>query len=150
MVGRLARWLRLLGFDTFYSNRAEDDYLKELCDREKRILLTRDRYLHIRLRHDLVHLVQSQVPREQVMEVSLRFGLPAFALPPRCACCNGKLVGLDRTETAGRVPLYVFRTQTDFSRCLDCGRFYWPGTHLHGIHDFLKNSFGSVADTGKR
>jgi hypothetical protein len=133
MLGRTARWLRMLGFDTFYGNRAGDDELKRLCLREKRILLTKDVALHQAMPAGSSRLVDSVHPRQQLMELASALHLDGFALPPRCSVCNGELAAVERDLVRDLVPPYVFRTQGTFQRCGCCLKIYWPGTHLGKI-----------------
>ncbi len=136
MLGKLARWLRLLGFDTFYSNRAEDAFLKELVRREERILLTRDSPLHWSLDAGRSYLVKTQELAGQLHEVGQRFRLDRFPAVPRCTICNGELRSIAKAEVENLVPPFVFKTQQEFNRCLACAKIYWPGTHWQRIRGF--------------
>jgi uncharacterized protein with PIN domain len=133
MLGRTARWLRMLGFDTFYDNHANDDELKELCLMEKRLLLTKDVALHKAMPAGSSRLIEAVHPRQQLMELASALHLDRFALPPRCSLCNGALTAIDKDLLRGLVPAYVFRTQSSFQRCVLCRKIYWPGTHLGKI-----------------
>lgn len=130
MLGRLAKWLRLLGFDTTYATDRQDSALLALARRENRILLTRDTRL-LRRRELPPHVfVRDNDFRSQLRQVVLACGLetgPGFLT--RCAACNLELVAADRVDVRERVPPYVFETQTEFARCPACGRTYWPATH---------------------
>ena len=146
MVGKLARWLRILGYDTFYSNRAEDPYLKSLCRSEDRILLTKDRELCRQLGNTRGYLVESVHFQDQLTEVFHGFGLGRFELQPRCSRCNGALLSIERARVENRVPPYVFLTQKVFSICKVCGKIYWQGTHLARIRRFaalIQSGFGN-------
>jgi uncharacterized protein with PIN domain len=138
MLGRLAKWLRLLGYDVAYDNDASDPELARRARAESRVLLTRDRELAARsgLRTLLIH---SQVLEEQVREVQDELGPPPHPALSHCAVCNGRLVPTSRADVAERVPPYVLRTQTEFRRCPDCGRIYWPGTHVRRIRDAIED-----------
>jgi uncharacterized protein with PIN domain len=138
MLGRTARWLRMLGFDTFYDTRADDDSLKELSLQENRVLLTKDVELHGRLPAGASHLVEAVLPRQQLAEIASVFHLERFALPPRCSVCNGELGRIEKHLVEDRVPPYVFRTQSSFQRCSQCQKIYWPGTHLNKITKFIE------------
>lgn len=133
MLGRTARWLRLLGFDTYYDNRAADDGLRDLCRAETRILLTQDVALHESLPAAGSRLVRAVHPLQQLEEIAAAFGLGRFSLPCRCSLCNGALRTVGKEQVSGRVPPYVFGTQEAFQRCERCGKLYWPGTHAAGI-----------------
>lgn len=140
-LGKLARLLRLLGFDTLHSSTFQDEELVRLT-REGRILLTRDRQL---LKHGQVthgYWVRSTDPLLQAQEVVRRFDLGALAKPfSRCLTCNGLLGPMAREEALPLVPPRVREWCTEFLRCQDCGRIFWPGTHypklLTRVHQIL-------------
>ena len=138
MLGKTAKWLRILGFDTFYDNRAADPFLRELCRDEERILLTKDVALHESMPAGLSRLVASVHPRRQLEEIVKLFRLDRFQLPPRCSLCNGELAAIEKALAEDIVPPYVFRTQDRFQRCGGCGKIYWPGTHLARIKLFIQ------------
>jgi len=129
MLGRLARWLRLLGYDTAYENDADDLYLARRARAEGRVLLTRDRALAAR-RGLRTLLIESEVLEEQVRQVREALGPPPDPALSRCSICNLPLRQAGRDEVASRVPPYVLRTHERFRVCPGCGRVYWPGTHL--------------------
>jgi uncharacterized protein with PIN domain len=139
MLGKTAKWLRILGFDTFYDNRADDPFLQELCRDEKRVLLTRDTLLQQSMPLQSSYLVIQNLPRQQLAEISRVFGLAEFKLPSRCSVCNGELFPVAKSEIREKIPPYVWATQSDFSHCLRCQRIYWPGTHLARIRWFIEN-----------
>lgn len=134
MLGKLARWLRLMGYDTAYENAASDPELARRARAENRILLTRDRELSARRGlHTL--LIQSEVLEEQMQQVQLALGPPPHPPLSRCAVCNAALKTVSPADVTDRVPPYVLRTQTEFRRCPGCKRIYWPGSHLQGMRD---------------
>lgn len=139
MLGKTAKWLRMLGFDTYYDNKAADDALKELCLKENRILLTKDVALHEAMPAGLSRLVAAVYPRQQLEEIAAVFRFECFALPSRCSLCNGELAVIDKELVKDLVPPYVFRTQNSFQRCGQCQKIYWPGTHLGKITKFIEN-----------
>jgi uncharacterized protein with PIN domain len=136
MLGTLAKWLRLLGYDTAYDNVAADAELARRARSEGRVLLTRDRELAGRRGLRTV-LVQSEVLEEQVQEVQAALGPPPDPALSRCAVCNTELESIAPADVASRVPPYVLWTQSDFRRCPGCGRVYWPGTHVEGMRGQL-------------
>jgi len=139
MLGRTARWLRLLGFDTYYDNRAADPFLRDLCLGENRVLLTKDVALHQAMPAGSSRLIAAVYPRPQLQEIVGLFGLNRFSLPPRCSLCNGELDSIEKEMAKDRVPPYVFRTQNRFQRCRGCLKIYWPGSHLATISLFLEH-----------
>lgn len=128
---KLARWLRLLGFDVLWFEDASDVELAEIsASSDTRILLTRDRGLLKRSRITRGYCVRSTDPAEQAREVIERCDLRAMAAPfTRCMECNGSLSHVDAGEVAERVPGRVAKASNRFSRCEDCGRIYWRGSH---------------------
>jgi len=139
MLGKLARWLRLAGFDTRYQKDIPDAELVRIAAGEDRILLTRDTRLPERWRIDKLFLVSSEFVGEQVGEVFRKFKL-AEAVDPlsRCLECNGKLASIRKAEYAHEIPPYVYKTQEEFHRCPDCGRIYWKGTHYDTLQRRLQ------------
>jgi uncharacterized protein len=129
-LGRLAWLLRLLGFDVWWSNDADDKTLADISLGEQRILLTRDRGLLKRraITHGL--FVHSQHPEQQTLEVIRRLDLPQRLAPlTRCVRCNGKLAAVSKDEIAYDLEPLTRRYYEEFSRCPDCGRIYWAGSH---------------------
>lgn len=133
MLGRSARWLRMLGFDAYYDNKAKDEDLKRLCLSENRVLLTKDVALHGSMPAGTSRLVRAVHPLQQLEEIAAAFGLGRFSLPCRCSLCNGELAPVEKETARDLVPPYVFRTQQAFQRCARCRKLYWPGTHAKGI-----------------
>jgi uncharacterized protein with PIN domain len=137
MLGKLAKWLRLLGYDTAYDNTATDPELARRARAEGRVLLTRDRELAGRRGlHTL--LIQSEVLEEQVREVKDALGPPPDSALSRCAVCNAALESISPDQIADRLPPYVLRTQPEFYRCPGCGRIYWPGSHVEEMREQLE------------
>jgi uncharacterized protein len=146
MLGRLARWLRILGHDTLYDPWADDRSIARTSARENRVVLTRD---HGLLARRLVR--RGLLVKSDELGAQLRQVLDAFHIPPdprrlfaRCTACNGAVEPAPRDEIEGRVPPFVFRHHERFLRCPDCGRIYWGGTHrdlaLRRLERLLGNS----------
>lgn len=135
MLGRLARWLRLLGYDAAYDAEIGDWELLSRCRRESRILLTRDQSIIKRWQVGRgwvrTVLLKGDLLAEQVSELEAAVDLTAAM--PRCPVCNRPLHGLDRDAAKEKVPPYVFQTQTEFQTCMTCGRVYWKATHWQEI-----------------
>lgn len=132
-LGRLARYLRMLGFDSRYDRAAADDELARLSADEGRILLTRDRGLLKRSIVRLGYLVRDDDPRRQLLEVVGRYGLAVTARPfSRCVRCNGNIEPVDRSDVAERLAgePRTLRYFEKFGRCAGCGSIYWPGSHF--------------------
>lgn len=139
MLGRLARWLRILGYDTLYDPRWDDAQLVRLARAQDRLLLTRDVQLS---RHRAVHTlyVRDQDLRHQLAQLARDLGLHAIAPLARCPVCNALLEDVPRDQAWGQVPPYVFVNQPEFRLCPDCDRFYWRGTHWAGISRLLQTA----------
>jgi uncharacterized protein with PIN domain len=138
MVGRLARWLRILGFDVLYSNRYEDDEILRIAVDEDRIVLTRDTGLAARLVPDRLIFIHHDDVDFQVDEVLHRVGQREFRIFSRCVECNTPLEKVDKESLFERVPPYVYLTQNEFAHCRSCGRIYWRGTHADRIADKVR------------
>jgi uncharacterized protein len=129
-LGRLARLLRLLGFDVWWTSDADDETLVDVSLAERRILLTRDRGLLKRrvVTHGV--FVHSDDPQAQTVEVIRRLDLGERLAPlTRCMRCNGDLVAVSKEQVIDRLEPMTRRYYSDFVRCADCGRIYWPGSH---------------------
>ena len=138
MLGRLAKWLRLMGYDTLYEAAADDHDLVRLARAEGRILLTRDRELAKR-RGLTSLLIESDRFDEQLAQLLRDPQLNGQASAPRCARCNTLLEALDRKEAKGRVPSYVFSRYEKFTLCPQCDRVYWQGTHWQRMRQRIED-----------
>jgi uncharacterized protein with PIN domain len=130
MLGRLATWLRIFGFDTVYERQIEDKEIIFRVIKEKRILLTRDTLLAKRRElKDSVFFISSDHFREQVAEVLSVYTpiLPRFS---RCLRCNEPVKVIPRESIRQDVPAYVYETVDEFSRCPFCKRIFWKATHV--------------------
>ncbi|HKY90380.1 MAG TPA: Mut7-C RNAse domain-containing protein [Nevskiaceae bacterium] len=138
-LGRLARHLRMLGFDTRYAQDCDDAALVQASIDERRILLTRDRGLLKRSAVTHGAFVYATAPREQVLEVVERFDLRRSMRPfRRCTRCNGRLLRASKTSLAGLVDAPLLARHRAFKRCRDCGQVYWPGTHVEHMRRFVE------------
>lgn len=137
-LGRLAATLRLLGFDSLYSNTANDADLAATSVQEHRILLTRDRGLLKRRCVTHGYCVRSSDPRQQAREVVLRFDLAHQAVPfQRCLRCNGQLEPASRESVTADLPPGVRGLEAGFQRCQACRQVYWPGSHYAALQDLV-------------
>ncbi len=143
MLGALARRLRWLGYDAEYRNHLPDEEMIRIARAENRLLVTRDRELAGR-RRVWALLVTATELTEQVQQVVQAVG-PSLQ-PPRCTVCNGELIAISREEAIPLVPPYVAETQTEFVRCMRCGRVYWPGTHWPGLQRWREEAAGPEAE----
>ena len=144
MLGTLAKWLRVLGYDTFYRNRVEDADLVSLARSEGRILLTRDRRLTLRRQAPPFLLIESQRAAEQLRQVAAAFELrlDGARVLTRCLRCNETTLETAQEEAAPRIPPYVLQTQERFRRCPSCERIYWGATHRDAMLARIRQMVG--------
>jgi len=149
MLGKLAKWLRMLGYDTSYVADAEDDELVRIAVRENRILLTRDtRLCERRMVRTRCLFVDWGSTREQMTQVlrTLNLRVNPETLFTRCAVCNGEIVPVKKSQVKGRVPPYVYKTQSDYGYCASCGKIYWRGTHVQHVLEALPDQMVDNAE----
>jgi uncharacterized protein len=142
MLGRLARWLRVLGFDTVYDVALHDRELVELAAADHRVLLTRDRHLVTHLRPKRFILVTSDAPLAQLREVlHCCAASPRRALFTRCLVCNTLLREATPAEVRKLVPERARELAGRVLRCPGCGRVFWPGSHVRRMRSTLAAAF---------
>jgi uncharacterized protein len=130
MLGKLTKWLRVMGIDVVYDPDIGDEQLIQCVEREGRVLLTRDRRLIRRREPGRRLLIESDYYHEQVRQVVQACALAGrVEVFTRCIRCNTPLRTIAKQVVVGRVPPYVYATQTAFKHCTTCGRLYWGGTH---------------------
>ena len=134
-LGRLARYLRQLGFDTLYRNDYDDDTLAQISAKEHRILLTRDRSL---LKRSIIthgYFVRESDPRKQLDEVLNRFDLKNSIIPfGRCTRCNGIVVPVDKKTIDDQLEPKTRKYFDTFWQCTNCKQIYWEGSHVDKMH----------------
>lgn len=130
-LGRLSKWLRILGYDTVYSRGDADRIFLRKAEKEGRAVLTRRKDVLARQHPGIVLFVESDRVEGQLVEV-----LGKLYLTPQpeafftiCLQCNMSLREVLRDDVRSRIPDYVYQTQREFRLCTGCGRVYWPGTH---------------------
>ena len=137
MLGRLARWLRILGYDTAYDKAITDEALIERAIREDRWLLTRDRNLALRRllrgRHTLIVSddVEGQL-RQLHQDLKIDLDL-THQRAYRCADCNVAITAISHDEAVSLVPPFVAEQYRAFLQCPQCRRVFWPGTHWQDL-----------------
>ena len=144
MLGRLCRWLRLLGEDAEYYKQPDKSGILYRSLKERRTVLTRDRRLAARKAYG-IQVIMSEDFREQLKEVSMKFSVRVAEerIYTRCTECNSVLKSASGESVRERVPEYIYRTHDAFSLCPGCGRVYWKGTHrdlISGILDDLRKN----------
>lgn len=145
MLGRLARMLRLLGYDALYANNPTE--LRAIGQSGERVILTRGRTSQRFPRLDNVLSLKSEYPPEQLREVVERFGLDTTSrLWTRCALCNAPIERVEKASVEGLVDAKILRLYEEFSRCTGCGKVYWRGSHVDRITRNLKALLGREVD----
>ncbi len=141
-LGRLARYMRMLGFDTLYENSWSDDHIVDIVKDEGRILLSKDRGL---LRRKIItrgYCVRSGHWREQLDEVLRRFDLYCLIAPfTICLVCNGRVIRIEKESIRSLVSPSILESHHEFTTCSVCSRVYWRGSHfkkMTGIVDALR------------
>ena len=137
-LGRLAVYLRMLGFDTLYRNDYQDAELARVSEQEERTLLTRDRRLLMRNQVTQGYCVRDTVPRQQLAEVVVRFGLrPDVAPFRRCMRCNGLLEPVAKETILDRLQPLTRRYFDEFRICTQCDQVYWKGSHYERMQRLI-------------
>ena len=138
MLGRLARWLRFLGFDTLYCRNISDSMLIRAAKEQDRFILTRDTRLTMRKAAHPCLLIHSNNVLEQLKEVISALKLKRFEILGRCVACNGELSAVtDKEILKDSVPEFVFLHVDAFHKCKDCGKIYWEGSHPRKFRENL-------------
>ena len=139
MLGRLAKWLRLLGFDVLYYPDIEDREVIKISREQDRTILTRDtRMLKCRGIRSAV-FIRSDHISEQLLDMKDMLALHDLDRTERCVACNGNLHAVShRDEVQDLVPDYVFHNFESFMRCNGCGKVYWEGSHYKKIREGIR------------
>jgi len=137
-LGRLAAYLRMLGFDTLYRNDYDDPELADISSAEKRILLTRDRKLLMRKQVQYGYFVRNHYPQQQLLEIVHRFNLAGTQQPfTRCMNCNGLLHPVDKVDIEELLLPKTRAYYNEFWQCADCGKVYWEGSHCQRMQKLV-------------
>lgn len=144
-LGRLAAYLRMLGFDTLYRNDYHDPELAQISHREGRVLLTRDVGL---LKRSLIthgYYVRETHRERQLVEIMRRFNLLDVITPfKHCMKCNGLLRPVEKSSVLHRLPDNAARYYDEFHICASCERIYWKGTHFERMHTLMTRVLSSA------
>jgi uncharacterized protein with PIN domain len=140
MVGKLARLMRMLGFDTVYFKEISDRRLIEISLSEKRTILTRDTKLIQRVLVKDYVLIESDDPEIQLQELlqKLNISPDRAQFLTRCLDCNSLLVDIEKEEIKGKVWPYTYATHDKFKICPACGKIYWEGDHVRAMRKRLE------------
>jgi uncharacterized protein with PIN domain len=144
MLGKLTRWLRLLGHDVEYANDIDDKKLMNIAQKEKRILLTQDLELfqQATARGIDAFLVEGRTETERLacMTEKYRFPLEIDIAISRCPKCNAGIKPVSKSEAAEKIPKTTFTYYSEFWGCIKCGQIYWRGAHWKRITKTLEEA----------
>jgi len=139
-AGKLARWLRLVGYDTLHFRAIDDRRLADLALREGRVVLTRDTTLARRFPAIEVFRLDDEDPFHQLAAVTHHFDLDCESHTfTRCMVCNALLEQIDKERYREAIPPKAFAWCRRFARCAGCGKLYWDGTHYIRMKKRLAN-----------
>lgn len=137
MLGSLARWLRLMGYDTRYERDGSDTDILLRAREEGRVLLTRDKKLAERAGSQGLYIDVRNLD-DQIRQVATAYDLVFDEDLSRCTACNGELVLIGRQEASEGVPEGALHSNEEFFRCKSCGKYYWKGSHWTNIRKRLE------------
>ena len=137
MLGRLARWLRFMGYDTLYLSTLSDHQIAARARAEGRIVLTRDRELS-RRRGIRCLYVHADTLEEQVREVLAAIGDPPPGVESRCSECNSVLTSVPPEQARPHVPAHVLTAHRQFHHCPECDKYFWAGSHWTRIRSTIE------------
>ncbi|MBN2072739.1 MAG: Mut7-C RNAse domain-containing protein [Actinobacteria bacterium] len=144
MVGKLARYLRMAGFDVLYYNNAHDDEIIKIAAQQNRVVITRDSLMLRRKVFKNGNLksvfVKDGMLKNQLRQIKTELGILLKPNLTRCLVCNSPLVKIGKNDVEGKVPPYVYSTHENFMYCHSCGRYYWRGTH----YEYMKKFFSGI------
>lgn len=144
MLGNVARWLRILGYDTLYSRKYKDWEILRLAEKEDRIIITRDTGLHRKALNNgfkSIYLSMDDMA-ERLAYIALIAGIKLYVdlERSRCPICNGELRKVSKEQVKDKVPPRVYRVYEDFWLCSRCGKVYWIGSHWIKIEEILSRA----------
>ncbi|KKM76107.1 hypothetical protein LCGC14_1383530 [marine sediment metagenome] len=142
MLGKLAKKLRLLGYDSFYSSNMEDDKIIQLAKKENRILITKDVPLTQKAKKQQILTVQitSDDEIEQFLQINEKTSFGKCTVGgdnSRCPVCNGELQHIEKKDVSDKVPKGVLEKIDNFWNCTNCYKIYWEGTHIERLQKFV-------------
>lgn len=146
MFGKLAKWLRILGYDTLYYKGSDPKDLIKIANLEDRIIITRNKKSFPHQPKDRIIWINEDEPYDQLKELISKgvISLSGEENFSRCTICNIKLENIPKQNVKGIIPDYIFLHHSEFSHCPQCHRIYWQGTHLDNMKkriETLRKSF---------
>jgi len=148
MLGKLARWLRMLGYDVIYSVRLDDCALLELTKKDERVLLTKDLELYKRAigRGLDAYYVEGKIESERLAELAKRYSLQLTIDMDKshCPVCNTNLKVTPKEQLKGELEKNTFTYYDKFWKCTNCGQIYWQGAHWTQINNTLNQAHSKL------
>ncbi len=140
MLGTLAKWLRILGYDTEYVKNRNDDEIIRMAKEEERFIITRDKLL-ARKAGNIAFYMNEKSLEKQIMAVLKHFNLKMdeSKLLSRCTICNIEVIPVEKEEVKGKVPENAWKTHEKFWMCPKCGRIYWMGSHWENMREIIES-----------
>lgn len=141
-LGKLAKWLRILGFDTIFDSAAAGlEFFRSAS--ADRVLLTRTAGVQKQIRSDRLLFIQSDDPRQQLVEVIRRLKIQPQDVRPftRCVQCNQVIESVDKGSVCDRVPDFVYESHEHFQHCPRCRRIFWSGSHTSRAMQHIRQLF---------
>lgn len=142
MLGTLARWLRLLGFDVLYPGPVPDSEIKDLAEKEQRTILTRDKELAGTKKVPALYIASDDLEEQLLFTIS-ELELEITNPMTRCSICNSPVDKVEKPAVKGEVPDGVFERQQEFWYCPECKKYYWQGSHWDRITKTIEKLAGS-------
>ncbi len=136
MLGKLSRWLRFFGFDTYFVNRyIDDNELLNIAEKEHRIILTRDKEVIIRARKRKLKTIDIDSKNlDDQLNLTLNYvELDESKFLSRCSLCNSILIKIDKKDAKDKIPNKIYKNMNNFLLCEKCDKIYWMGTHYDKI-----------------
>ena len=139
MLGSMAKWLRILGYDTKYVKNMKDEEIAKIAREEERILLTRDKKLASKFKNSIY--LENNGLKNQLRRIikELALEIDDKNLLTRCIICNEKIEKIDKEKVKGMVPEHVYESHEEFYICPKCKRIYWIGTHFKNMKRFIES-----------
>jgi uncharacterized protein with PIN domain len=143
MLGKIAKKLRLLGYDSLYSSNMEDEELLRIAKEESRILITKDLPLTAKAKKQQIATIQITKDDEidQFLQIIEKANLEKCTIngsSSRCPVCNGELKVTEKNSVFDKIPTGVFEKMNKFWTCIKCGKIYWEGTHIKNLQKFTR------------
>ncbi|MFW5980056.1 MAG: Mut7-C RNAse domain-containing protein [Bacillota bacterium] len=149
-LGKLARYLRMLGFDSLYDNKYKDKELANISKNTDRILLTRDIGLLKRSKVKYAYFIRYDDPRNQLKSLINRYSLSDHIKSfGRCVECNGELHSVNKNEIIHLLEPKTKKYYNEFYRCSKCRKIYWPGSHYQNMKNFINELINNNSKSGR-